>query len=69
MSAIELETTPVNSGQLAILSVTLSKTYFIHDTQRICFRFYQYLPMMETHVNGYQVKATPLQVTIVHVVS
>ncbi len=32
---------------------------------RICFRFYQYLPMMETHVLGYQVKATPLQGTMV----
>ena len=32
---------------------------------RICFRFYPYLPMMETHVIGYQVKAAPLQVTMV----
>ena len=35
--------------------------------QRICFRFYQYLPMMETHVIGYQVKATPVQVTMMQV--
>ena len=33
------------------------------------FRFYQYLPMMETHVIKYQVKATPLQGTMVQVVS
>ncbi len=38
-------------------------------SERICFHFYQYLPMMETYIIGYQVKATPLQVTMVQVVS
>ncbi len=37
--------------------------------KRICFRFYQYLPMMETHVIEYQVKATPLKVTMVQEVT
>ncbi len=41
----------------------------LSENLRICFRFYQYLPMIETHVIGYQVKATPLQGTMVQVVS